>query len=467
MAHLFNKPTVAASLAICAFVASSVSAEPPAASNGLRDASGAPIEVAEVPATPVDEAANRVEIGEYLEAINLVELEIDKIERRSNRYNIELARPLVVLGDALAGVGDRAGALGAYDRAIHITRVNRGLHDPSQVDIVYREAVLLAANGERRRANRRQEYAYDILLRNYGGNNPELLPGIFSLADWYLVNYNIFSARGLYEHALTLADKALANDDPKRLRALRGVAATYRSERFPPYQDKKPGSGPTAVAYRYGTMPTINNFAKGERALIEVVNSVKASEDASVEDLAEAVLELGDWYLVFDKRDRATTLYRHMWELLESNPDLLAQTFDAPTPLYLPLPGNPDADGAPVGRPRNGVVELSFRVDQAGRVSGIATVRSEPRDLMDVKVKRAVRRARYRPAFDGNAMLAADDVRISHEFVYYPDDDVPTDGADARPAGAFRDPNPQAPALGKDRLAQADAPSKAVTRRWR
>ena len=444
---MFKHPSAIVGFAVSVAIAHCATAQPPTI--GATESSVAPPSVelvlaeSDEPEGPVDNAAGLVAAGEYVEAINIVELEIDKIERRSNRYNIELAEPLVVLGDALAGVGDREGALGAFDRAVHITRVNRGLHHPSQVEIVYREASVLAANGDMARANRRHEYAYGILLRSYGGGNPSLLPGIFSLADWYLVNYNIFSARGLYEHALSVADESLAAADPNRLRALRGMAATYRSERFPPYQRERASSPSQQVGYRYGTMPAINNFAKGERALIEVVNVVMASAESSDEDVADAVLELGDWYLVFGKHDRAMTLYRHVWELLEAKPDQLAEMFESPTPLYLPLPGDPETDGVAAGRPRNGVVELSFRVDESGAVSGIATLHSEPQDLMDVKVRRAVRRARYRPTFDGEKTLATEDVRVSHEFMYYPTDDFPgaepaKEQADAanRPGGA-------------------------------
>ena len=430
---MFRKPTAIAGFAISAVVAHVILAQTPSTTVG--ESASPPLtdkllQHSDRAESPVDNAEGLVAIGEYPEAINIIELEIDKIERRSSRYNIELARPLAILGDALAGVGDREGALGAYDRAIHVTRVNRGLHHPSQVDIVYREAQVLAANGKGAQANRRHEYAYDILLRSYGGGSPMLLPGICSLADWYLVNYNIFSARGLYEHALSVADETLAANDPDRLRALRGVAATYRSERFPPYQKERKSATGHQVGYRYGTMPAINNFAKGERALIEVVNVIMASEEATEEAVAHAVLELGDWYLIFGKLGRATTLYRHVWELLQSKPDRLAEMFDSPTPLYLPLPGDPDNDGVMTSRPRNGVVELSFRVDESGGVSSIATLNSNPEDLMDVKVRRAVRRARYRPAFDGETTLATEDVRVSHEFIYYPTDDLsPNDGS--------------------------------------
>ena len=438
---MFKQPIVIVGVAIGAVVAHATLAQtPPATVDEPGIAIGSDDLLLDQSESPVDNAESLVEIGEYPEAINIVELEIERIERRSNRYNIELARPLAILGDALAGLGDREGALGAYDRAVHVTRVNRGLHHPSQVDIVYREASVLAANGNLAQANRRHEYAYDILLRSYGGGSPLLLPGIFALADWYLVNYNIFSARGLYEHALSVADETLATDDPDRLKALRGVAATYRSERFPPYQSERKSNSSQPVGYRYGTMPAINNFAKGERALIEVVHVTMKSEEATSEAVARAVLDLGDWYLVFGKQDRATTLYRRVWELLQPMPDQLAEIFDSPKPLYLPLPGDPDNDGAAVGRPQTGVVELSFRVDESGGVSSIATLHSDPRDLMDVKVRRAVRRARYRPAFDGQTTLATEDVRVSHEFRYYPTDDFPADDGASRQTGAANHP---------------------------
>ena len=383
---------------------------------------------------PVDDAADRVAVGEYLDAINIVELEIGRIEQRASRYHIDLARPLVVLGDALAGVGDRDGALGAYNRALHITRVNRGLHDPTQVDIVYREAAVLAAKGQVRKANKRHEYAYEVLLRSYGGGNPELLPGMFSLGDWYLTNYNIFAARALYELALSVADDSLGAADPNRIRALRGVAQTYRSERFPPYQEEmaRRGNAAPQTTYRYGTLPRIGNFSKGERALIEVVKVLR-TRDQPPEDVAAAVLDLGDWYLLFGKYDRARALYRRTWELLEADAELRATTFDAPTPLYLPLPTDAGDREKFAGPPRNGVLELSFRVDESGDLSEIQILHADPQDMLDTKVRRAMRHARYRPTFDGQATQATDDVRMSHEFIYYGDEPDPDSTAAAPP----------------------------------
>lgn len=377
-------------------------------------------------------AEQRIAVAEHLEAIVLVEAAIEAIERRSNRYAEELVRPLTLLGDALAGVGDVEGAFGAYDRALHIARVNHGLHHPDQVAVVYRQARLLADGGDFRAANARHEYAYTVLLRSHGGSSPALLPGLFALADWYMSGYNIFSARELYEHAAEVAEKRLDDDHPAHIRALRSVAATYRRERFPPLYKRRP-TGPSlgsyaGFQYRPSNNASVNSFAKGERALIKVINIVQGRDGPAGEELARAMLELGDWFLMFDKQARAMSLYRRVWELLQNNQPLLAETFHAPTPLYLPLPKPPSGRrGGENGR--QGIVELSVDINERGVVSRIATVRSEPPDLMDFKVRRAVKQARYRPAFDGEQPHPTSDLRVKHTFVYYPDGDPASEAA--------------------------------------
>lgn len=389
-------------------------------------ASAAPSTAATDSQEAIEEAAARVELSEYVEAINVVEAAIENIEQETNRYDPSLVRPLVVLGDALAGVGDTESAFGAYDRARHIARVNRGLHHPSQVPIIYREARLLARLSDWKAANRRHEYAYTILLRSYGGNSPELLPGLFALADWYMSNYNIFSARALYEHAISVATKHLRGDHPAKIRALRSVAATYRDERFPPFYTRRRDEQVSTLGSYTGFQsrptnnPSVNSFAKGERALIEVINIVQERDDGVGEDVAKAMLELADWFIMFEKHARATSLYRRVWELLQARPDLRESTFADPTPLYLALPNDPSKpDSADEDEAQEGVIEFSVDIDPRGFVSHIDTLRSEPKDLMDFKVRRALKRARYRPAFDGLNPLATEDVRIKHSFVYY------------------------------------------------
>ena len=181
-------------------------------------------------------AKDQIETGEYEAAIRLAEREIGRTEIILGRYDIALVEPLVVLGDGLAGYGDYDNALNAYDRALHVTRVNAGLHDPRQVAVVYREANTHYAKGDIATANDRHEYAYHILERNFDQQADEiaLIPGTFVLADWYVKTYNIFMARTFYERARVLAKTHYGVGHPLLIQALRGVANTYRLEKFAP-----------------------------------------------------------------------------------------------------------------------------------------------------------------------------------------------------------------------------------------
>ncbi len=401
---------------------------PPAAAGVVRGALGAMVVVALGALSPLalaeDTSAERaralVDAREFLLAIDAAESAIDAIERRSHRYDMALAGPLVALGDALAQVGDTGGALGAYGRAVQVMRVNRGLHHPDQVEVIYREAAVHVAAGDYADANARHEYAYDILLRSHGPSSTELLPGMFTLADWYLTTYDIFSARGLFEHAEKVA-RANGRANGARLRALRGIAATYRAERFPPGHVNAIEAPRTAFSreQRWASTVAVNAFGRGERALIEVVNAVREHPDATPAHVAGAMLELGDWFLMFEKQSRAEALYRRAWELLEDEPAMRRVLFGQATPLYLPLPRPPKRPEGSIGPPRNGVVELSVDVGENGQVGRMDTLRSEPEGKMDFRVRRAARRARYRPVFTEEGPHPSDDIRIVYEFEYF------------------------------------------------
>lgn len=380
------------------------------------------------PANSTTTIQEQIEAKEFELAINAAENQIRNVERDGSRYDLGLIDPLVLLGDALTEFGDYEGALKAYDRAIHVTRVNRGLHDPQQVNIVYREAATMFAGGQLNRANDRQEYAYSVLLRNFNVLDSQMLPGIFHLADWYTQTYNIFSARSLYELAGDLAIKHYGLGHPEVIRAYKGEAMSYRLERFRPSQmltrlESTPSRsvGPPQDPIRQ-PRTSINNFAPGERALLDIVNMLRTNPASETEDVAFAMLDLADWYLLFDQYNRAYTLYEAVWDQLsKSEPTLLDQELRYGKPIFLPLPNNPKPPPENSrGAPREGVVELSLSIDLRGKVTDIETLRTEPRGMMESKVRREVRRARYRPAFENGKASILEDTRLEHRFTYFP-----------------------------------------------
>ena len=371
-----------------------------------------------------DNPLSRIEVQldarEFASAATAAERIVEEIEDRSHRHDIELAQPLMLLGDARLGMADVVGALDAYDRSLLVTRTNKGLFTPDQVEIVYREATAHAALGDRDLANDRHEYAFNIMHRAYGDNDPRLIPGLFLLADWYSNDHNIFVARRLWGQAVVLGKRHLPADDPQTISALKGLARTFREERFPTLT--KESRDANNALYRRATnryqQVQLNNFSPGERALIEVINIEMAKPDGSDAEVAAAMLELADWYLLFEKYSRAFPLYTRIWELLESDPEGLNSVFKDPTPLYLPLPPPPTPA---IASTEDGIVELALTVSDRGFVSDLSTLRSEPEGMMEFQVRKATRRARYRPAFVEALPVLTEDVRVEYRFPYKPD----------------------------------------------
>lgn len=375
-------------------------------------------------ADPLDQIERQVEAQEYDEAAAWLEQRIAGIEANSHSFDERLVRPLTLLGDARAAQGQYDVALGHYEHALHLNRVNSGLNTPEQVGIVYREANVLKALGQYQEANDREEYAYHVLNRSHEPLDEELLPGIYHLAEWYERTNNVFAARSLYERAVQIIDAHDQLETASAIPALHGIATSYRMERFPPFYLGEFEQSDSSVVPGATRVPiTVNNFPAGETALQRIVQIRQKQQPPDRVALAKAVLDLADWYTLFDKPRRAVPLYGHAWELMSQVESFdVASYFAEPEMLYFPDPGDPSPP--PVeqrGERATGYVELSFGVTDDGYVRDLDTVTSVPDGLMDFRVRKSLRLSRYRPMLVDGVPVYKDAVVYRHEFPYYPE----------------------------------------------
>jgi len=377
-------------------------------------------------------ASHQIETREYVEAINLLDGIISEIEQQTSRYDPSLVVPLTLRGDALTGAAKYEPAIAAYQQARHITRITDGLHSTDQVGIVYREAATLAEMGKFDKADELEDYAFETLQRKYGPFGPDLVPGLFHLAAWYERTGNLFTARALYERALQILARLNGENDPSLIPALRGLADTYRDEKFP--QFRIPSADPeleigtlsgTAAPVSADRVIVVNRFAEGGAALSSIVRIIQADPNAKPIDRALAELDLADWYLLFDKPAQAIPIYLHARQLMHEkaglNDEQIAAYFGQPTLLYRPTPGNPTAPPAALRtNAADGYVEIGYTVTEDGTVADMKILASHPEELMDIKVKRGMRVARFRPRFEGDNPVASFNQVYRHTFVYYP-----------------------------------------------
>jgi TonB family protein len=400
-------------------------ANAPAASMALpnrRDESGSSIEdILDELDPDLEQIEAQIEAGEYEIPKYWLQQKVREIEDSSHRFDPALVRPLILIGDIQVLEGDYVNALDTYGRAVHLERVNSGLVSAGQLEIIYREAEVYRTLGDFETANEREEYAYHVLQRAYDPYSEDLLPGLFHLAEWYEQTHNIFAARHLYQRA---TDVMIANGKGQSMEAIEawsGLARTYRLERFPPiYIDSTQSSAyaATGLETSYGPV-TINNFPSGERALQTIIQ-IHRNHNSPTSVIAQSILDLADWHLLFEKTREAYPLYEIAYELMEGVEGFpMEDFFGEPKLIHYPAPVDPSAPEVPE-RTAQGLVTVQFDVTERGAARRLRTTQSVPEGMMDFRVRKSIRAARFRPMIVNGVPQASTDYTYTHNFVYYP-----------------------------------------------
>ncbi len=344
----------------------------------------------------------QLESREFLDAASRAENWIARNEAVAGRYDISLAQPLVLLGDARMRLEDPDGALEAYDRARQIVRLTDGIQGARQLDILYREVTAFSALGKWPEANGRQELAYDISRRAHGPDDRRHQGNTYRLIQWYRHHHKTIPAHMLFEQLIETVRKQ--GETEVLVRLLREHAGLWHQSTF---SRRKAGRGRFAAwppgIRRLPPWKDFLPFREGRDALGEIITLREGAAVSSSEDLATAMLNYGDWHLLFGDYATAVRHYRRVWRLLDENPDRRASIFEEPKPLFLPLPQDPGKRRTRHGASQDGVVQLALTVNHRGKAVGRKTLYVKPRTIMEHRVRIAAKRARYRPAFrDGN-----------------------------------------------------------------
>ena len=399
----------------------------------------------------LDNIQNALNAGEANNAKAELSAYIEQIEDATHRYSPDLIAPLVLLGDTQMIEKDYASAVDSFGRAVHIDRVANGLHSSTQAEIIYKEADALEAMGNLGAANDREMYAYEVQARRHEPDSMDLLPATFRMADWHLKTSSILAARDMYEQATGILEANEALQGKSAIRALRGAAQTYRLERFPPMyatpeRDTSEGGfnpGPPAqdpFHQRQQREILINNFPKGQKTLSQVTSLILDDPTSTVSEKASALIDMGDWFLLFYKADRALPLYLEALALLDEA-GLETEAARLATPELLHFPAPPPPSLPPVDKresPQTGHVTVSYTITPNGDVHDLATVETEPKDLMEFRVRRSMRDARFRPPMLEGKLIASDTQSFTYEFQYYPKP-VSNEPLEAAPSKTGRD----------------------------
>ncbi len=365
--------------------------------------------------------------NDYLDAI-------DRIEGDYGPYATELSDLYLGLGQTLLNSGDYEQARDAFHRGVLVVRVNSGPNSPEQTNHLYLIANIEALLGNDKAADEVLENIQFINADHYGRTSPEMLGVLDRMYQWYFTTRppgSEYAQYADYERVIELTE-----DMVDVAEALHGpghpqTTEAYRRHGEAQFQAVRYLMGQTMtlslddyVAVSSGTLYTPGvvkvsvgeHYDAGRKAFKQHFESLLADKSTTPLQYAEALTNMGDWYLVFEKSRTSRNLYEQAYEVLANSEDYaeLAENYMAqPQPVHFFAPQPSLLEDVPVDL-QDLSVDVSMTVTSYGDVRYVEVL-DPPEGLTENhvgQIKRQVRQVPFRPA------LKAGEVVTTKDFIW-------------------------------------------------
>ncbi len=339
-------------------------------------------------------------LDDYLDAI-------DRIEGEYGPYATELSDLYLGLGQALLDQGEYEKARDAFHRGVMVLRVNSGPNSPQQTNHLYVIANIETMLGNLETADDILKNIYFINSNYYGEENPEMLPVLERMYQWYIVTRppdSPIARYADYERNLRIAREMVRISESTGASSDPATALTYRRLgdahlHMALSEVKRLWNGSVVM---WSTAGDTADYDDGMAAYTKYLKALAESEETTPLEFAEALAELGDWYLVFDRMTAAWDAYQRAYNVLtesSQNTDLAERFLGRPRPVHLAHLRPDFLKDAPseLGEIN---LEISMTVTDVGETRGVKFLNAPEtlsEDLLE-QIQMQVRRTPFRPA---------------------------------------------------------------------
>jgi hypothetical protein len=343
---------------------------------------------------------------------------IDIIERVEDRLNVNLINPLKGLGAAQLASGNPDGAIDSFERAVHISHVNEGPHNLMQVDVLESLAETYVSIGEFDDAEDIQAHIFSLEARDVKLDSLDAVPALERQARWHHRLHLFEKERYTWRKIIDIIEDHRSNDDLSLIPPLTELGRSYLY------------IGQPTLTYQQPT-----SISSGEIYLKRALRIAESNPEATWQTREEAMLALGDFYILSGKPNRANKIYSDTWELLSGDEEKLRQRRDDLESLVVLQQVTPPKyvgiDGAvrnelPGDSYRTGKIVYDYSVSPRGLTTNIEMVQAEPAGFTEMEraVLNTLRAIVHRPRLvDGNP-VQTDDLTYTHNF-FYRESDLP------------------------------------------
>jgi len=384
---------------------------------------------------------NELDIKRYQEAIL-------ETEKNSGAYGDILWEQLVGLGAAQQNAGLHADAVASLNQALHINRVNHGLHNLEQEPIIDLLIKSNTALSDWKALDQNYQYLYWLYRRVYGEKDIHLLPVIDRVGLWHINAYNqgesnnplahLLAAQDLYTDAVHIIETNKSENDPGLIAPLYRIMLTNYliahnlSSSYPAQSDLRCSGSlfsrhdPFSDDCNYArgmTQDEVNrqdlfsiSYRTGKKALTRIIEVYEKNPALPVTEHAMAYIRLGDWYMLFDRPSSAISTYAMAYTMVENIDSAVREKlFGAPRSLP---ETQPFLNGNDARKPAQKYVVVTMDITDTGKVRNVQVVESHPPndDHMIFLVRNSLNTARFAPRFENGEPVPTSGYRKKFVF---------------------------------------------------
>jgi len=402
-----------------------------------------------------------------------------QFEMDGGPYDPRLSEAYLSLGQVYQQLDDQELAIEALSNALHVNRINNGLFNATQLNIVSELVESYLRHGDFAAANQQQEYLFFIQQKIYGPNNPVILSSLLEYADWnlhasslslgyipdtealglrllpqvtdsFIRNLRNFDnqpliqlnlASNAYKQALRLQRRheAIApNLDPDRLRRIETDLQLSESNLNIPETEKKLAFTHLLLGNMLENYPTTASNAQadfyfrtlreGQDALQRRLDYLRNANSTEL-DIGMALVDMADWFLLTERWSSAEQMYIQAYQFMDANqlehipglsyPDLPVPIPSYVSPFYSRASNNISADAV---LDYEGYIDVSFELSRLGNASDIEILSYTENTQDDTlrALRRMLRRTQFRLQLQDNEQYAENSYLVRYYYTPQP-----------------------------------------------
>ena len=381
---------------------------------------------------------SRPDFARLRDSVRDYQTTIMELEKKGGANNGRISEQLIDLGRTYRELGQNDKAVEAFNRALQITRISLGPETDRQLPVLELIIETNKASADWEALEENYQYYYWISSRIYAADADQLLSVIYRLANWhlqaYLTNYDpipykhLLWSEKLFHDAVDLIDKHFGPDDPRLIPALYGIIisnyhiVSHRFNSSNNTDDMKEIHESAAIMSKVDNVssmliwePVSYNIYAGKKVLKRIADILHADHELPLADRATALVDIGDWYFIYDWNNTAMKNYNSAYQLLTgTNSDLATfnRLFGNPVRIPTMTPGYPPADKAAGSETERPYIKFKFDVTREGCARRIRIIEeSDPDKFMLRKhLKDYLHASLFRPKINSGKAVKALDV---------------------------------------------------------